>query len=127
MNVTLFQASAENSEPTCATARIVSVPTITIGPPTPTCTACCAPSPAFRQKCPPKFVASACAFRPSASPNNASPSSAETLAAVNTFWISAPVFNPKIFTTERKTTSRMATRFCVLIPTSMLPRTMGPT
>src|SRR6202049_4101359 len=38
VNVTLFQASAENSEPTCATARIVSVPTITIGPPTPTCT-----------------------------------------------------------------------------------------
>jgi hypothetical protein len=36
VKVTLFQASAENSEPTCATARIVRVPTITIGPPTPT-------------------------------------------------------------------------------------------
>ena len=48
--------SAENSDPTCATARMVNVPTITIGPPTPTCTACCALSPALRQKSP-KFIA----------------------------------------------------------------------
>ena len=39
VKVTLFQASAENSEPTCATARIVSRPTNAVGPPTPTCTA----------------------------------------------------------------------------------------
>ena len=85
VKVTLFHASAENSDPTCATARIVSVPTITIGPPTPTCTACCAPSPALCQKFAPKFAARACALRPSANPNTANPSSAETLAAVKMF------------------------------------------
>ena len=35
VKVTLFQASAENSDPTCATARTVNAPTNTLGPPTP--------------------------------------------------------------------------------------------
>src|SRR5258707_4823836 len=52
VKVTLFQASADKSEPTCATARIVSVPTKTVGPPTPTCTACCAPKDELCQKFP---------------------------------------------------------------------------
>ena len=126
VNVTLFQASAENSDPTCATARIVSVPTSTIGPPTPTCTACCAPSPAFCQKCPLKFAASACALRPMNNPNNTSPASAETLATVKMFWMIAPVLTPKMLMIESTTTTRIATRFCVLSPTSMLPSTIGP-
>ena len=48
--MTLFHASEENSEPTCATAMIVSMPTIAIGPPTPTCTGCSECHPALRQK-----------------------------------------------------------------------------
>ena len=31
---------------------MVSAPTQTVGPPAPTCTACCTPSPALRQKLP---------------------------------------------------------------------------
>ena len=52
VKVTLFQASAENKDRVWATASMVKVPTITMGPPTPTCSACCAPSPALSQKCP---------------------------------------------------------------------------
>src|SRR2546427_11586934 len=63
VNVTLFQASAEKSEPTWATARVVRGPTKEIGPPAPTCTGCCALSPAFRQKSL-KLAAIACAFLP---------------------------------------------------------------
>ena len=84
VNVTLFQASAEKSEPTWATARMVRVPTKAIGPPTPTCTACCAPSPAFRQKSV-KFAAIACAFLPMNSPRITSANSAEVLAKVKMF------------------------------------------
>ena len=50
VKVTLFQASEENSDPTCETARMVSIPTIAIGPPMPTCTGCSALQPALRQK-----------------------------------------------------------------------------
>ena len=38
VKVTLFHASAENSEPTWATATTVNIPTSAMGPPTPTCT-----------------------------------------------------------------------------------------
>src|ERR1700751_101381 len=126
VKVTLFHASAENSDPTCATARIVSVPTQTVGPPTPTCTACRAASPAFSQKCPLKLAESAGALRPRKNPKSTRPESAETFAAVKTFWIMAPVFTPNTLTTDNRMTTRMATRFCVLSPTSMLPSTIGP-
>ena len=56
----LFHASAENSEPTCTTARITSTFTSTIGPPTPTCTGCSELQPAFFQNSlqpAPKFAA----------------------------------------------------------------------
>jgi hypothetical protein len=48
------------------------------------------------------------------------------LAKVNTFCTAAPVFTPKIFSTDRKITMRTAIRFCVFKPTSMLPSTIGP-
>jgi len=74
----------------------------------------------------PKFAAIAYALRPTAKPSNISPNSAATFAKVKMFWISAPVFTPKILITESAMTSRMAIRFCVFKPTSMLPSTMGP-
>jgi len=52
--------------------------------------------------------------------------SAEILAMVKTFWMSAPVRTPKILMTESVTTSRTASKLCVLKPTSMLPNTIGP-
>src|ERR1035437_486532 len=126
VKVTLFQASAENREPTCATAMMVMVPTNAMGPPTPTCTGCSAPHPALRQKFAPKLAAIAAALRPTIIPSNTRPSSAAVLAKVNTFCTAAPVFTPKIFSTDRKITMRTAIRFCVFKPTSMLPNTIGP-
>jgi len=69
VNVTLFQASAENSAPTMATptTRMVSKPQL-----------------AFRQK-PLKFSETACGFRPSRNPNAIRPSRAAVLANVKTF------------------------------------------
>src|SRR5439155_1574819 len=61
-----------------------------------------------------------------AMPRSTNPKSAETLATVKTFWIHAPVFTPKMLMIESAITTRIATRFWVLSPTSMLPRTMGP-
>ena len=52
------------------------------------------------------------------------PSNPATLAKVKMFWISAPVFTPKMLITESAMTIMMAIRFWVLIPTSMLPTTI---
>ncbi len=105
---------------------MVMVPTSAIGPPTPTCTGCSAAHPALRQKLAPKLAAMACALRPTKMPSRTRPSSAAVLAKVKTFCTAAPVFTPKMLSTERKTTIRMAIRFWVFRPTSMLPSTMGP-
>ncbi len=80
VNVTLFHASAENSDPTCAMASAVSVETSTPPP-----TSCNVPRLELCQKFAPKFAATAVAFRPRKIPKITSPSSAETLAAVKTF------------------------------------------
>ncbi len=122
VNVTLFHASAENSDPTCAIASTVSVETKTPAP-----TSCRVPRPELRQKFAPKFAATACAFLPRKIPKSTRPSSAETFAVVKTFWIKAPVFTPKILMIESATTTRIATRFCVFNPTSMPPSIIGPT
>src|SRR5262245_24116872 len=79
VKVTLFQASAENNDPTWATARIVRIPTK--GPKsTPFASAppaeCAAPS---CQKSV-KFAATAFGLRPTKIPTSTSPASAETLA-----------------------------------------------
>src|ERR1035437_9169469 len=95
VHVTVFQAAAETSDPTCAIASTVSVET-SILPPAPAPTSCKVPRPAFFQKFAPKFAATACAFRPRKTPKRASPSSAATFAVVKTFWLKAPVFTPKI-------------------------------
>ena len=127
VNVTLFHASDENSDPTCATAMMVTMPTSAIGPPTPTCTGWRAEKPALCQKFAPKFAAMACALRPMNAPNRTSPSNAAVFAKVNTFCTAAPSRTPKTFSTERKITTSTAIRFCVFSPTSMLPSTIGPT
>ncbi len=121
MNVTLFQASAENSDPTCAIASAVSVETSTPPP-----TSCKVPRPELFQKFAPKFAANACAFRPRKTPNRTKPSSAETFAVVKMFWMIAPVFTPKILVIESAITTRIATKFWVFSPTSIPPSIMGP-
>ena len=42
------------------------------------------------------------------------------------FWMKAPVLIPKMLITDSSTTTMIATRFWVLSPTSIFPRTMGP-
>src|ERR1051326_1577307 len=82
VNVTLFQASAEKSEPTCATARIVNTPT---NGPAAVPLAECGRS---RQKLP-KFADIASALRATKAPANTSPASADTLAMVKMFCTAA--------------------------------------
>ena len=86
VKVTLFQASAENSEPTCATASIVSVPTMTTGR---------RPDLNGVQRAQSRIVPEVRAkirgqrlrIAPQQNPNTTSPSSAETFAVVKIFWI----------------------------------------
>src|ERR1035438_1312152 len=130
VKVMLFQASAENSDPTCTTARITSRFTITVGPPTPTCTGCSELQPAFFQnslQLGPKLAPQAVMLRPIVNASRIKPASDNALAVVNTFWISAPNWTPKIFTIARKATMTIPVRLAVLTPISMLPKTMGPT
>ena len=93
VKVMLFHASAENSEPTCTTARITSTFTSTMGPPMPTCTGCSELQPAFFQNSlqpAPKFAFQAVALRPTVKPSSTSAASDSALAEVKMFWISAP-------------------------------------
>src|SRR5438874_11105359 len=87
VKVTLFQASAENNEPTWATASIVRVLTKTSGPPAPTEIECSDPTP--RQKLPPTFAAKAEPLRPLKTPTITRPNHPATVAQVNTCSISA--------------------------------------
>src|SRR6185437_12389565 len=74
VKVTLFQASAENRDPTWATATRVSAPaSVGVAPWR------------SRQKFAPKFAATATAFRPSTMPTKIRPSSAATFAEVKAF------------------------------------------
>src|SRR5215510_7437024 len=74
VKVTLFQASAENNDPTWATARIVRMPTN--GPARVPLAECAAES---LQKSV-KLAAIACGLRPTRIPTSTRPASAETLA-----------------------------------------------
>ncbi len=88
VNVMLFHASAENSDPTCTTASTTSRFTITMGPPTPTCTGCSECQPAFSQnrlQLAPKFASHAVAFRPMVNASTTSAASEIAFAEVNTF------------------------------------------
>src|SRR2546423_801637 len=79
VKVTLFQASAENNEPTWATARMVSTPTN--GP----AEVPLAEGGAFSRQKLLKLAAMASALRQIKTPATINPASAETLATVNTF------------------------------------------
>ena len=108
VKVMLFQASAENSEPTCTTARITSRFTSTMGPPTPTCTGMQrTPAGILPELAPARAEVRrhAAALRPTVKASRISAASDSALAVVKTFWISAPSFTPKMFTMARKTTT----------------------
>src|SRR5277367_5922206 len=128
VNVTLFQASELNSDPTCTTASIVNSPTYAVGPPTPTCTACmvCHPAPAQKLCQPaPKFAATATEFFAS-TPTNTTAARASTFADVNTFCTAAPIFTPSVFSNVSSVITTIADRLAVFNPISILPSTIGP-
>ena len=130
VKVTLFQASAEKSEPTCTTAKITSRFTSTVGPPTPTCTGCSELQPAFRQNSlqpAPKFAEIAAALRPTVKASRIRAARLSALAVVKTFWTSAPSLTPKMLRIARNRTTTIPVRLAVLTPISMLPSTIGPT
>src|SRR5215471_15040282 len=110
VKVTLFQASAENRDPTWATAKMVRIPTN--GP-------AAVPLAEWgelnRQKSW-KFAATACALRPTKIPAATNAASAETLAMVKIFCTVAPVLIPKTFRKLKKRIMTMPARFCVLRP-----------
>src|SRR3984957_13627293 len=129
VNVTLFQASELNSDPTCTAATMVNSPTYTVGPPTPTCTACSVPHPAPAQKLcqpEPKFAAIAIEFF-ATKPTSTTAASASTFAEVKTFCTAAPIFTPIVFSSVSSVITTIAARFAVFNPISMLPNTIGPT
>ena len=105
MNVTLFQASAENSDPTMAT---------------PTSRTACMVQPAPSQKWP-KLRVRAAGLRPSRNPMATSPNSAAVLANVKTFCTIAPVRMPRIFTAVSSPTIAIPTSCCVVSPAFPLP------
>src|SRR6476660_8240464 len=80
VNVTLFQASAENKDPTCATASTVNVLTSTPPP-----MSCKLPKLELRQKFPLKLAANAVAFRPTNKATATNPNNAAAFEMVNTF------------------------------------------
>src|SRR4051812_5352319 len=77
VNVTLFHASDENSDPTCATATTTITPNSPLKPKEGNT----ALEPALRQKFP-KFSAIACGLRATVNPSSTSPSRAAVFAIV---------------------------------------------
>src|SRR4051812_13352006 len=111
VNVMLFHASEENSEPTWPTQTAINIPSappaaetaLTNGRSDVT-----GETPAGVQK----FVKLACsapAFRPTKTPSAISAMSDNVFAEVKTFWISLPSANPRVFTNVRRTIIKIAT------------------
>ena len=101
VNVMLFQASAENSEPVWATqiptnkpkadAAVNPLPRSSSEPRTP-------------QRLP-KFACTTPEFQPTRIPSTIKPNNAASLAVVNVFWTSLPSFRPRVFMKVNSTIS----------------------
>src|SRR5262249_28425472 len=114
----LFQASAEKSEPTCATHRAMSRPNVPAAAETdgikdrsqsaPGSMACgaCGVHMAL------KFALTAAAFLPTRMPSRIRPTSASVLAEVKMFWIHLPSRRPRVLAKVRRTISATATPCC---------------
>ena len=98
------------------------MPTSTVGPFAPTCTACCVPEPAFAQKlcqCAPKLATEPGSLKPEKCRYTPTPtrlSSASTLAEVNTFCTAAPSLTPRVLVKVSSVMITMAARFAVFSP-----------
>src|SRR4051812_24229061 len=90
VKVTLFHASAENNDPTCATATTTNTPSNPLSP----TEGNEANDPVFCQKFE-KLAATACGLRAIVNPRHTKPSNAATFAIVKMFCTIAPVLTPK--------------------------------
>jgi hypothetical protein len=104
VNVMLFQASAEKSEPVWATQIPTNKPNAVaaVRPPPKSSSA-----PRTCQKFP-KFARTTSLCQPIKTPSTINPKSAASFAVVNEFWTSLPSFNPRVFMNVSSTISRMA-------------------
>ena len=105
MKVALFQASAENSEPTIATA--IAATSGMPSEPTP-------PSIATGKAGRDQFACHDSARAPSSRPHATSASTAAILARVKLVWIQRPPLMPRLLTQVRKSTSAIDTSCAAL-------------
>src|SRR5712692_2943531 len=112
VNVTLFQASAEKSEPTWATQTAINIPS---APPVADTVATNDKpdligemAPIDVHKCA-KLAVIASAFRPTKTPRTISATSDRVFAEVKMFWMILPSWRPRVFTIVKHTMIRIAT------------------
>src|SRR6266853_4314200 len=91
VNVMLFQASAEKSEPVCETQMAMNNPNA-VAAETP---GVMSENPRVVQNCP-KLSATAVRFQPRIRPTATSPTTAPIFAVVNTFWTMRPYSRPRV-------------------------------
>ena len=108
VKVMLFHASAENSEPVCATHRATNRPkaVVAVRPGTMSTT------PRAPQRLP-KLSETAAWFHPSRTPTTISPASAPVFAVVKTFWMILPYSRPRVFVHVSSAISSMPTAWVV--------------
>ena len=108
VNVMLFHASAEKSDPVCARQIATNSPNAL------TAVRPGAMSTTFRGvHALPKFSATTGALQPRSRPTAMSPSSAPVFVVVNTFWMMRPYSRPRVFVQVRNGMSTMPTS-CVV-------------
>src|SRR5215472_12307358 len=115
VNVILFQASAENKEPTCPTQIAINIPS---APPVAETVPMNGRSDVIGETDVgvQKFVKLACsasALHPTKMPNATTAMSDNVLAEVKTFWMSLPSSSPRVFTKVREIITKIATNCCV--------------
>ena len=115
VNVMLFQASAEKSEPTWATQTAINIPSALpvaeTAPMNPRSDVIGETAVGVQKFA--KFACNAPALRPTKIPSTTSAMRESVFADVNTFWMSLPNERPRVFTNVRRMMIKIATSCCV--------------
>src|SRR6202030_133573 len=118
VNPMLFQASAENSDPTCATPNATNNPNAPLAavifgtkPRRKSAPGSIGSAPRTAQKCE-KLSLMAAALRPTNTQRKINPSSESVLALVKIFWIIFPSCTPSVFRNVKKMIISTATSCC---------------
>src|SRR6202162_2519782 len=118
VNPMLFQASAEKSDPTCATPNAINNPkaplaAVMVGtkPRRKSAPGSIGSAPRIAQKCE-KLSLTAAALRPTNTQSTISPSSESVFALVKIFWMILPSCTPRVFKNVKKMIISTATNCC---------------